>query len=248
MSALVSLCRRDDSHWYVTADGQYLVGFSGPAAHELAARQRTELAELLNVDQRDSSENDAQAELFQADRPDLHVRRKELAMITTIAGLLVVAMSAQTLLVSPPQATTRLSPPLAKPITVLGCLQSDQRVFSLTADTSAMPTGTSATRSSPTGAPAPPARMIIYTLTPALDVNLKTHMGQIVEITAIEAPSETSVTTTESSRGMTQAKTTTITEERSDATMQATAPAEIVTRALNVTAVKTVAAACRPPK
>jgi hypothetical protein len=68
MPALVSLCRRDDGHWYVTADGQYLVGFSGPAAHELAARQRTELAELLNVDQPDSSENDGKAELFQTDR------------------------------------------------------------------------------------------------------------------------------------------------------------------------------------
>jgi len=66
--ALVSLCRRDDGHWYVTADGRYVVGFSGPAAHELAARQRTELAELMNVDQPDSSENDEKAELFQTDR------------------------------------------------------------------------------------------------------------------------------------------------------------------------------------
>ena len=38
------------------------------AAHELAAKQQTELAELLNVDQPDSSENDEQAELFQTDR------------------------------------------------------------------------------------------------------------------------------------------------------------------------------------
>jgi hypothetical protein len=59
---------RDDGHWYVTADGQYLVGFSGPAAHELAARQRTELAALLNVDQPESSETDEKAELFLTDR------------------------------------------------------------------------------------------------------------------------------------------------------------------------------------
>jgi hypothetical protein len=47
------------------------------------------------------------------------------------------------------------------------------------------------------------------------------------------------VTTTDSSRGMTQAKTRTITDEPSDATVQTTAPAEIVTRASDVTAVKT---------
>jgi hypothetical protein len=227
MPALVSLCRRDDGHWYVTADGQYVVGFSGPAAHELAARQRTELAELMNVDQPDSSENDAKAELFQADRQDLHVRRKERAMITTIAGLFVVAMSANTLWVSPPQATTRLSQASAKPITVVGCLQSDQRAFSITADTSAMPTGTSGTRSSPTGAPAPQARMIIYTLTPAWDVNLKTHLGQIVEITGIEAPSETPMTTIDS---------------------KVIADSKIIARALRVTTVKTVAADCRQPQ
>jgi hypothetical protein len=220
MPALVSLCRRDDGHWYVTADGQYVVGFSGPAAHELAARQRTELAELMNVDQPDSSENDARAELFQDDRQDLHVRRKERAMITTIAGLFVVAMSANTL-VSRPQATTRLSQAPAKPITVVGCLQSDQRALSIAADTSAMPTGSSGTRSRPTGTPAPQARMIIYTLTPARDVNLKTHLGQIVEITGIEAPNETPTTT---------------------------GPAEIIARALRVTTVKTVAADCRQPQ
>ncbi len=152
-------------------------------------------------------------------------------MITTIAGLFVVAMSANTLLVSPPQATTRLSQASAKLITVVGCLQSDQRAFSITADTSAMPTGTSGTRSIPAGAPAPQARMIIYTLTPAWDVNLKTHLGQIVEITAIEAPTKAS------------------TDERSDVTVQTTTrPAEIIARALHVTTVKTVAADCRQPQ
>jgi hypothetical protein len=68
MPSLVSLCSRDDGHWYVTADGQYVVGFSGPAAYELAARQRTELTALLNADQPDSSENTQEAELFQTDR------------------------------------------------------------------------------------------------------------------------------------------------------------------------------------
>ena len=66
-------------------------------------------------------------------------------MIKTIAGLFVVATSAQTLLVSPPQLTTRLSQAPVKAITVVGCLQSDQRAFSITADTSATPTGTSGT-------------------------------------------------------------------------------------------------------
>jgi hypothetical protein len=169
-------------------------------------------------------------------------------MIKTIAGLFVVATSAQTLLVSPPQLTTRLSQALANPIRVVGCLQSDQRAFSITADTNAVPTGTSGTRSSPTGAPARQNKTIIYTLTPAWDVNLKTHIGQIVEITGIEAPSETPTTTTNPSRGMTQAKTKPSTDEPSDATVQPTAPAELVARALNVTTVKTVAADCRQPK
>jgi hypothetical protein len=169
-------------------------------------------------------------------------------MIKTIAGLFVVATSAQTLLVSPPELTTRLSQALAKPITVVGCLQSDQRVFSIAADTGATPTGTSGTRSSPTGAPASQAKIIIYTLTPAWDVDLKTHIGQIVEITGIEAPSQTAMTTADSSRGMRQAKTKASTDEHADATVQTTAPAEIVARALNVTAVKAVAADCRQPK
>src|ERR1700674_343146 len=156
--------------------------------------------------------------------------------------MFVVAMSALTLLVSHPQPTTLLSQVPGKPITVVGCLQSDQRALSITADTSAMPTGTSGTRSSPTGAPAPQAKTIIYTLTPAWDVNLKTHIGQIVEITGIEAPSEPALTTTGSSRGMTQAKTKASTDERSAATVQTTGPAEIVARVLNVTTVKTVAA------
>jgi hypothetical protein len=169
-------------------------------------------------------------------------------MITAIAGLFAVATAAQTLLASPSQLTTLLSQALAKPITVVGCLQSDQRVFSITADTSAMPTGTSGTRSSQTGAPAPQSTTIIYTLTPARDVNLKMHIGQKVEITGIEAPSGTAMTTTDSSTGVTQVKTKTRTGERSDATVQATAPAEVVARALNVTTVKTVAADCRQPK
>jgi hypothetical protein len=67
MPSLVSLCSRDDGHWYVTADGQYVVGFSGPRAYELAERQRTELTALLNGDQLDSSENDEEAELLQTD-------------------------------------------------------------------------------------------------------------------------------------------------------------------------------------
>jgi hypothetical protein len=170
-------------------------------------------------------------------------------MITTIAGLFVAATSsALTLLISPPHPTTRLSEAPAQPIMVVGCLQSDQRTLSITTDTIATPTGTSGTRSSPTGAPAPTAKTIIYTLTPAWDVNLTTHIGQIVEITGIEAPSGTAMTTTDSSKGMTQAKTKPSTDERSDVTVQATAPAEIVTRALNVTAVKMVAADCRQPK
>jgi hypothetical protein len=169
-------------------------------------------------------------------------------MIKTIAGLFVVATSAQTLLVSPPPLTTRLSQALANPITVVGCLQSDQRVFSITADTSAMPTGTSGTRSSPRGAPAPQSKTIIYTLTPAWDVNLNTHIGQIVEITGIEAPSGTAMTTADSSGGLTQAKTKPSTDERSDATAQTTAPAELVARALTVTTVKPVAADCRQSK
>jgi hypothetical protein len=139
-------------------------------------------------------------------------------MIGTIAGLFVVVTLAQTLLVSPPQLMTRLSQALARPITVVGCLRSDQRTFSMMADTNAVPTGTSGTRSSPTGAPPPQNKTIIYTLTPASDVNLKTHIGQIVEITGIEAPSGTAMTTT---------------------------PAELVARALNVTTVRTVAAECR---
>ncbi len=114
-------------------------------------------------------------------------------MMKAIAGLFVVATSVQTLLASPPQLTTRLSQALAKPITVVGCLQSDQRVFSITAATSAMPTGTSGTRSSPTGASAPQSKLIIYTLTPAWDVNLTTHIGQIVEIIGIEAPNGNTV-------------------------------------------------------
>ena len=148
-------------------------------------------------------------------------------MITTIAGLFVVALSANTLWVSPPQATTPLSQATAKPITVVGCLQSDQRSLSITADTNPMPTGTSGTRSIPTGAPAPQARMIIYTLMPAWDVNLKTHMGQIVEITGIEAPSETPMTTIDS---------------------KVIADSKIIARALRVTTVKTVAADCRQPQ
>jgi hypothetical protein len=64
MPSRVSLCRRDDGHWYVTADGQYLVGFSGPAAHEMAARQRTELAVLLNADEPDRPEDEETADLF----------------------------------------------------------------------------------------------------------------------------------------------------------------------------------------
>jgi hypothetical protein len=170
-------------------------------------------------------------------------------MITTIAGMFVVASSALTPLLSPPQPTTQLSQAPGKPITVVGCLQSDQRVLSITADTSAMATGTSGTRSSPTGAPAPQAKTIIYTLTPAWDVNLKTHIGQIVQVTGIEAPSETAMTTTGSSRGMTQAGTKASTDQRSDATVPTTTgPAEIIARALNVTTVKTVAADCRQPQ
>jgi hypothetical protein len=164
-------------------------------------------------------------------------------MTTTIAGLFVVAISAQTLWVSPPQATTRLSQASARPITVVGCLQSDQRAFSITADTRAMPTGTSGTRSSPTEAAAPQAKTIIYALTPAWDVNLKTHVGQIVEITGFEAPRETATTTTDSTRVVTQARTTTSADEPSEA-----APAKIVARTLNVTAVRTVAADCRQPE
>jgi hypothetical protein len=169
-------------------------------------------------------------------------------MMKTIAELCVIATSAQTLLVSPPQLTTRLSQALANPITVIGCLQSDQRVFSITADTSAMPTGTSGTRSSSTGAPAPQSKTIIYTLTPAWDVNLTMHIGQVVEITGMEARSGTATTTTDSSRAMTRAKTKTSTDERSEATAQTTGPPELVARALNVTTVKTVAADCRQPK
>lgn len=33
--------------WHITADGIYLVGFSGPHAHELAVQRQQELAQLL---------------------------------------------------------------------------------------------------------------------------------------------------------------------------------------------------------
>jgi hypothetical protein len=125
--------------------------------------------------------------------------------------------------------------------------QPEQRAFSITADTSAVPTGTSGTRPSPTETAAPEAKTIIDTLALARDVDLKTHIGQIVEITGIQSLSE-AVTTTDSSRGGAQAKIRTCTDERADATVEMTAPAEIAARTLNVTRVKTVAADCQPPK
>jgi hypothetical protein len=66
----MALICRDDGHWYVTADGIYLVGFSGPQAHELAASRRKEIARLLNGDQPDSSEDD-EAGPFQTERQTL---------------------------------------------------------------------------------------------------------------------------------------------------------------------------------
>ena len=67
MASHITLCCRDDGHWYVTADGTYLVGFSGPRAHEMAARQRKELAELLECDEPESSERDEATGPFPTD-------------------------------------------------------------------------------------------------------------------------------------------------------------------------------------
>ena len=80
---------------------------------------------------------------------------------TIIAGLFAVATSAQTLVGSPAQPPTSLSQALANPITVVGCLHSDQRALSIRADTSVAPTGPSRTRSSPTGTPVPEAKTIL---------------------------------------------------------------------------------------
>ena len=34
--------------WHITSEGTYLVGFSGPHAHELAIQRQEELVKLLN--------------------------------------------------------------------------------------------------------------------------------------------------------------------------------------------------------
>jgi hypothetical protein len=68
MPSDVSLCSRDDGHWYVTADGKYLVGFSGPAAYEFALRQQKELAALLNGDRPESSRDDDAGDPFPTER------------------------------------------------------------------------------------------------------------------------------------------------------------------------------------
>jgi hypothetical protein len=68
MRVHVSLCCRYDGHWYVTGDGQYLVGFSGPAAKEMATRQRRELAELLNGGNQDAPDDDEEVDLLELER------------------------------------------------------------------------------------------------------------------------------------------------------------------------------------
>jgi len=48
MGIELSLSSDRNDRWYVTINGTYVVGFLGPEAHQLAMRQRQELAELLN--------------------------------------------------------------------------------------------------------------------------------------------------------------------------------------------------------
>ena len=48
MPIRLALSSSREGEWYITADGTYLVGFSGPQARELALRQQQELAELMN--------------------------------------------------------------------------------------------------------------------------------------------------------------------------------------------------------
>jgi len=54
MSIRLALTSARAGEWHITSDGTYLVGFSGPHAHEFAVQRHQELAQLLS--QRDAPE------------------------------------------------------------------------------------------------------------------------------------------------------------------------------------------------
>jgi hypothetical protein len=55
MPIRLGLSSSKSGEWYITSNGTYLVGFSGPHARELAIKQQRELAALLGVEH-DSSD------------------------------------------------------------------------------------------------------------------------------------------------------------------------------------------------
>lgn len=145
--------------------------------------------------------------------------------MSPFATILLLSFAAQA---QPAQTTPA---PTRTPVVVIGCLQSatanGQEQFTLT--------------TKDTNAAAGEVKTITFALTPTAAVDLKSHVGQRVEVTGTEAgqpvTAEADTTRTSTPTGTTGRTPTVETRTRAD----------IEARQLNVTAIKMLTEECRVP-
>ncbi len=161
------------------------------------------------------------------------------------AGFVVAAASAA---LAAQSATSQPPSNRPGPVTVRGCLSGGEQTnqFTLTtADDTGTPSSTGTSGGTAASAAKPVVKTVTYTLTPAANVDLKSHVGHTVEIVGAE-----SSPTDEAAASTTTPSTTAPGDVPGGpkAKVQTSAKADIVVKQLNVSRVRMISDKCQVQK